>query len=167
MSSPARWEVQIKRIETMRAVYSYAFSDTPEQDAWIHIETWAKPKGLLTKEKGTRLFGRNTYPTDNPEPHGYELYVTVDDEVKPEGNIKVGEIPGGLYIVLMSTKLIGMGDAWRYLWKWLEESECEFIGWKKGEHGWVNGYEEYLNPFEDKPTSEWLFNLWIPVKDKN
>jgi len=38
------------------------------------MEAWAKPKGLLEKDIGTRVFGRNTYPTDNPEPHGYEFF---------------------------------------------------------------------------------------------
>jgi hypothetical protein len=47
------------------------------------------------------------------------------------------------------------------------ESDYEFTGWKKGEHGWVDGYEEYLNPFDNKPSNEWLFNLMIPVHKKN
>ena len=59
-----------------------------------------------------------------------------------------------------------MASAWPSLWKWVEESEYEFTGWKKGKHGWVNGYEEHLNPFDGKPKNEWLFNLMIPLKEK-
>lgn len=78
----------------------------------------------------------------------------------------MGEIPRGLYAILKSTNLVGMAKAWPALWKWLENSEYEFTGWRKGEHGWVNGYEEHLNPFEDLPQNEWLFDLLIPIKKK-
>lgn len=165
MTSHSNWEIELKRIKPLRVAHSHVLSETPEEDVWKKIETWARCKGLLTGEKGTRIFGRNTYPTNNPEPHGYELFLTVDHSIIPEGDIKIGEIPGGLYAVLKSTSLDQMGDAWRYLWSWIEKSEYEFSGWKRGEHGWVNGYEEHLNPFEGKPPPEWLFNLWIPLKE--
>jgi DNA gyrase inhibitor GyrI len=161
-----RWKIEIETIDTLKTVYAHALTDTPEEDAWKKIRSWAEPKGLLTREKGTRVFGRNTYPTDNPEPHGYELYITVNEQPKPETEIMVGEIPGGIYAILKSTNLKGMASAWPSLWKWVEESEYEFTGWMKGEHGWVNGYEEHLNPFDEKTPSEWRFNLMIPLKKK-
>ncbi|MFC1803945.1 GyrI-like domain-containing protein [Thermoproteota archaeon] len=159
-----KWKISVEKREPLRAVYAYALTETPEEDAWKKIQAWAGQKGLLAKEKGTKVFGRNTYPTDNPEPHGYELYITVDESTEADGEIIAGEISGGLYAVLKSTFLIGITHAWLSLWRWLDESEYEFIGWRKGEHGWVNGYEEYLNPFDDKTQDEWLFNLMIPIK---
>ena len=166
MSSDPEWNIHIRRIESLRAAYTHSSSDTPEEDAWKKMEAWARPRGILTKEKGTRIFGRNTYPTDNPEPHGYQLFITVDQSIKPENEIKIGEIPGGTYAVLSSTNLDNIGDAWRSLWSWIENSEYEFIGWKKEEYGWADGYEEHLNPFDDKLISEWKFELWIPLKEK-
>lgn len=161
------WKITVDKREPLRTIFAYAFTETPEQDAWKKIQSWAGPKGLLSKEKGTRVFGRNTYPTDKPEPHGYELYITVEETIEVDEELTTGEIPGGLYAVLESTSLEGMAHSWPSLWKWLEESEYEFTGWTKGEHGWVNGYEEHLNPFEDNPPNEWLFNLMIPVKKKS
>lgn len=166
MSTYSQWDIVLEKRRALNTIYAYAFTGTPEDDAWAKIETWAKPKGLLTREKGTRIIGRNTYPTDNPEPHGYELHITVNKSITPEGELMNGEIPSGLYVVLKSTTLDGMASAWPSLWKWVEESEYEFIGWKKGEYGWVNGYEEHLNPFDGKPKNEWLFNLMIPLKEK-
>jgi hypothetical protein len=119
-----KWKISVEKREPLRAVYAYALTETPEEDAWKKIQVWAGQKGLLAKEKGTKVFGRNTYPTDNLEPHGYELS----------------------------------------LWRWLDESEYEFIGWRKEEHGWVSGYEEHLNPFDNKTQNELLFNLMIPIK---
>ncbi len=130
------------------------------------MTNWAKTRGLHSKESGTRVFGRNTYPTDNPEPHGYQLFFTVDQSIRPEDEIKIDEMHGGTYAVLSSTSLDRIGEAWKFLWSWIENSGYEFIGWKKGEYGWVNGFEEHLNPFKDKPISEWIFDLWIPLKEK-
>ena len=158
-------EVRLERLETMRAVYTHAFSDTPEEDAGRRIIEWAKSKGLMEKSAGARLFGRNTYPTDKPEPHGYEFYLTVDSDIKPEGDIETREIPGGLYAVLRFKNLYKIREAWEKLWKWIEESEYEHVGWKKGEHGWVNGFEEHLNWKEEKPQTEWTFDLWIQLKE--
>ena len=52
------------------------------------MREWAKSKGLMEKSVRARLFGRNTYPTDKPEPHGYEFYLTVDHDIEPEGDIE-------------------------------------------------------------------------------
>jgi DNA gyrase inhibitor GyrI len=160
------WKITIEYCKPLKAMYTYVFSETPEEDAWKILQSWAQPKGLLNKEMGTRIFGRNTYPTDEPEPHGYELYITVDKQQKSDENIMMGEVPGGLYAILKSTSLAEISNAWPFLWKWLEESEYEFTGWIKGEHGWVNGFEEHLNPFDDKAPNEWLFNLMIPIRKK-
>jgi len=166
MISVKEMEVRLQKLETMRAAHAHALSDTPEEDAWKKIEEWAKPKGLLEDGVGTRVFGRNTYPTDSPEPHGYEFFLTVSPDVEPEGEIEMGEIPGGLYAVLRFRNLDKIGSAWQQLWKWIEESGYEHVGWKKGEHGWVNGFEEHLNWHEKKPQNEWVFDLWVQLKDQ-
>lgn len=77
------------------------------------------------------MFGRNVYPTDKPEPHGYELYLTIPDEIKPEGDPKMKELPSGLYAVLRFKNLLRIREAWEKLWKWIEESSYEHVGWKK------------------------------------
>ena len=82
----------------MCAVHTHVLSDTPEEDADRRIRNWARSKGLLGNSE-SRLFGRNTYPTDNPEPHGYEFYLTLTQDIEPERDITPGIIPGGLYVV--------------------------------------------------------------------
>jgi hypothetical protein len=66
-------EVRLERLETMRVLYTYGFDDTPEEDAGKKMIELAKFNGLMEKNCGARLFGRNVYPTDKPEPYGYEL----------------------------------------------------------------------------------------------
>ena len=165
MDSTPHWEIKLKKIEPLKAVYSHAFGDSPEQDAWVILEDWARSRGLLSKENGGRIFGRNTYPTDNPEPQGYQLFLTIEHPINIKGDIRTGEIPGGLYAVLEFTRLDKIGEAWKYLWNWVENKEYKYKGWEKGEYGWVNGFEEHLNPFAGKPPDDWFFNLWIPLKE--
>ena len=95
MSSDPEWHVQIQQIESIRAAFTHSLSETPEEDAWKKIGSWAKIKGLHKKSAGTRLFGRNTYPTDDPEPHGYQLFLTIYQTVEPGEGIEFDEIPGG------------------------------------------------------------------------
>ncbi len=160
-----KMKVRLERLETLRAAYAHVFSETPEVDVWKKMEAWAKPNGLLEEGVGARFFGRNTFPTDNPEPHGYELFLTVGPDIESEGDIEIRKIPGGLYAVLRFKNLDKMGEAWKYLWKWMKDSEHEHVGWRKGEHGWHNGFEEHLNWFEKKPPNEWIFDLWVQLKE--
>jgi len=48
------------------------------------MESWAKPKGLLKREP---RISADTYPTDNPEPHGYEFFLTVGRNIEPDADI--------------------------------------------------------------------------------
>ncbi len=158
-------EARLERLETMRAAHIHVLSETPEEDAWRKMEAWAKPKGLLERDVGTRVFGRNTFPTDNPEPHGYEFFLTVGPNTEPEGEIDIRQIPGGPYAVYRFENLNNIRKAWEHLWNWIKNAKHDHIGWQKGEHGWYNGFEEHTNWYEKKPPNEWIFDLWVQLKE--
>ena len=158
-------DVRIERLETLRVATTHVLSQRPEEDAWTKLESWAGPRGLLARE-GARVFGRNTFPTDAPEPHGYEFSLTVDRDVESEGDVVIGEIPSGEYAVLRFTDLSRIRDAWQRLWGWIQASEHDHVGWMKGEHGWVNGFEERLDWRDPKPPNEWTFDLWVQLKER-
>lgn len=69
-------DIRIERLKTMRAIHTHILTDTPEEDAGRRIRNLARSKGLLEKSEN-RLFGRNAYPTDNPDSHSYEFYMTL------------------------------------------------------------------------------------------
>ena len=158
-------EVRLERLKTMRAAYSHSSSNTPEEDAKKMIIEWAKSIGLMEKRINARLFGRNTYPTDKPEPHGYELYLTVDSDIELGEDVEIREIPEGLYAVLRFTDLNKIREAWEKFWKWFKDSKYKPVDLKKNKHGWVNGFEEQVNWREEKPQIEWIFNLWVQIKE--
>ena len=40
------------------------------------------------------------------------------------------------------------------------------VGVVKGPHGWVNSaYEELLDWQQQKPPTEWLFRLWVQLRE--
>ena len=86
-------DVKLEKLESMRAVFFHASSNTPEEDAWSKAEAWVKNKGILNSDSNIRIFGRNTYPTENPEPHGYGIYITIPPNTKVESEIPVRSIP--------------------------------------------------------------------------
>ena len=137
--------VRIEILKSMRTVYFYSFSNTPEEDAWKKAEKWIGMKGLLEKNSNIRIFGRNVYPTENPEPHGYGFYITIMPETKVEKNVCIQLIPGGKYLVARCEGLEKMGLVWKELWKLVGEGKYKYIGETRGEHGFELGYEEHLN----------------------
>jgi DNA gyrase inhibitor GyrI len=157
-------EVRLERLPAMRAAHVHAFSESPEEDAWRKMEAWAGPLGLLEEGSGTRVFGRNTYPTTEPESYGYEFFLTVGPDVEPGDGIDLREIPGGLYAVLRFEGLDNMGEAWERMWDWIGGSEHEHMGWRKEEHGWCDGFEENLTPLEKAPE-KWMFDLWVQLEE--
>jgi DNA gyrase inhibitor GyrI len=162
----ANWDIQVEYQESLIAVYAHVLSENPEKDVSDIIWAWASENGLPSKNKDTRMFGRNTYPTDQPEPHGYQLFATVKCPIDETEEIKNGEIPGGYYAILRSTTISQMSGSWPELWKWLEESDYTHTGWIKGKYGWESGLEENISLYEANPPEEGKFNLLIPVKKK-
>lgn len=138
-------KIRLERMRSMRTVYFHAFSETPEEDAWKKAETWGNKKGLLKKGSNTRIFGRNTYPTEKPEPHGYGYFITITPDVKIEKEISIRIIPGGLYAVSRCERLEELGEAWAGLWKWVNKSKYKYIGETRGVYGFELGFEELLN----------------------
>ncbi len=157
-------EVRIENLTTMPAAYVHSAAAEPEEDAIQKIIKWAKTNGI-TQKPGTRLFGRNTYPAERLDNRGYEVYLTIDNEFSAGCNVETGAIPGGVYAVLRFKGLDNIGFAWKKLWEWIEKSGREHLGWQKGVHGWVGGFEEQVNWPQEKPPTEWLFDLWVPLKN--
>lgn len=159
-------EGRIERLTAVHAVYIHSYGDNSGETAAKQIVEWASTNGLIGKVT-TRLFGRNTYPIDKIHPTGYECYLTVDDvkEKRNYAGVELRELPAGLYAVLRFRDPRNIDFAWKKLWDWIEENGYEYAGWKKGEYGWVNGLEEYVNWQEQKFPTEWLFDLWVAIKE--
>lgn len=159
--------IRLEKLKSMRVAYFYSFSEAPEEDAWQKMEIWAKEKGLFKKPSNIRIFGRNVYPTENPEPHGYNYYITISPDIKMDKEVSVSIIPGGLYAVSRCEGFEEISGTWAGLWKWVNESKYKYIGETKGELGFELGLEEHLNWYpvmveksESKLIFDFMLQLW-------
>jgi DNA gyrase inhibitor GyrI len=154
---------RLTQLNPLQAAYVYSLSQPPEEEALTKILEYAKASGL-TQEK-SRLFGRNIYLTDKPEPHGYEYYLT-SDSIKTKGEVATGEVSGGSYAVLEIKKLFSIGEGWLKLFSWVEANGHQPVGVSIGKYGWVNSaYEELLDWQQQKPPTEWRLRLWIQLRE--
>jgi len=148
-------KTKIVKLESMRVASVRAISDSPENDAWTKMESWAIKKGLLDDLEKHPIFGFNN---PNPEPgkteYGYEFWIKVDEKIDSDDIIRVKEFTGGLYAV-RSCKLNTIGKAWTLLKQWVENSKYQI-----GEHQWL---EKAINPGSSE--AELMLNLFFPIKE--
>jgi AraC family transcriptional regulator len=115
-------------------------------------------KGLLDDRETHRIFGfNNPDPSPGSPNYGYEFWIVIGPEVEAEGEVKIKEIPGGLYAV---TRCEVRGDAyeiipgtWKRLAEWCEDSKyrCAF-------HQWL---EEHIMG----DTSVFDLDLYLPIAE--
>lgn len=149
----------------MRAANVQSQAVNPEEDAFNKILDFAKNNGL-TSNPVVGLFGRNFYPTNQPEPHGYEYYLTVEGDVKPSSEVVIRNIPEGLYATLRVKGVFEIPKGWNALFSMVESAGYKQVGVLRRVYGWVNaGFEEVVNWQQQASPDEWLINLWLQLKE--
>ena len=150
-------EVRIVHLEPMRVAGAHGFGESPEGEAWDKLLAWANPKGLLDDREAVRFFGfNNPNPSPGSPNYGYDQWMTVGPEVEGEGDVKILDFPGGLYAVTRCEGLSNIGEVWKRLVTWREDSP-----YKKAHHQWL---EEYLSPLGVQPE-EFVFDLYLPIAE--
>jgi DNA gyrase inhibitor GyrI len=150
--------VHIEELEPMLMASAYGFGDSPEIIAHQKMYTFAKSQGLIDGDKVVfRHFGfNNPSPLPGSPNYGYEVWITVDPQIKPEGDIRLIYFPGGLYAVTQFVGVSNIGETWRKLVTWRENSH-----YRKANHQWL---EELLNPLESD-FEKYIFKLYLPIVD--
>lgn len=148
-------DVRIVKLEHMRVASGYGFGESPEDIASDKIRSWAEEKGLL--DRPHRNFGfNNPNPSPGSPNYGYEIWITVGPEVEPEGEIRMLDFAGGLYAVARCEGLQNIGDVWKALVTWREDSN-----YKRAYHQWL---EELLTS-PDVPAADYVFDLYLPIAE--
>ena len=154
-------EVRIVTLDPMRVASFYAFSSSPENDAWNKLVTWAKPNACWQTTPVCRVFGfNNPNPSEGSPNYGYEYWITIKPDMQPGKEVKVREFSGGLYAVLHCDVKAGafdiIGITWNRLVKWLEASH-----YKHGSQQWL---EEHLTRF-DTNEHGFVMDLYLPISE--
>jgi hypothetical protein len=154
---------ELSKLNSMVAAHVYSLNQPPEEEALTAALQYAKNNGLT--EQTSRLFGRNIYLTDKPEPHGYEYLLTAE-RIDPTAEVDIDVLSGGIYAILEITSLFNLTEGWKTLMEWVEAQGYKTVGVKKGPHGWINStYEELLDWQQQKPPEQWRFRLWVQLQE--
>ena len=150
-------EVRIIKLEPMRMLSSYGYGSNPESIAWDKLIAFCLEKGLFEEDNY-----RPTYGFNNPNPsvgspnYGYEIWLPVDKNLQPEGDLRIVDFPGGLYAVTRFKNLENIGAVWGELVKWRESSK-----YKHATHQWL----EHLIEGAEGPPEGFVFDLYLPIRE--
>ena len=151
-------DVRIVKLPPMRVACVHGFGEGPEEQAFEKMTIWAEAHNLLGKPY--RVFGYN-----NPDPspgspnYGYDVWMTVDEAVQVEGDVRIIEFPGGLYAVAcveVKNPWEDIPGTWQKLVKWREASK-----YHQGQHQWL---EEHIGPLDEMDaTKPFTLDLHLPI----
>lgn len=160
-------EVKIVKLEPMRVASVRVISKTPENDAWERMRAWAEPKGLLDNIEKHPVFGfNNPNPSPDREDYGYEFWIRVEPDTKPEEDINIKEFEGGLYAVTtcklkeeLESEFFqrqGYLESWKKIVDWVKSSK-----YKVGKH-------QCLEKAHDPEASEeeLILDLYISIEEE-
>lgn len=150
-------DVRIVKLEAMRVASAYGFGKTPELIAHQKMLAYVRSKGLFDREENYHSYGfNNPNPSEGSPNYGYEVWVQVQPDIQPEGDIKIKDVPGGLYAVTRFQGISKIGQVWQDLVAWREDSR-----FKKAHHQWL---EDLHNPSETDPEN-YVFDLYLPIRE--
>jgi predicted transcriptional regulator YdeE len=150
-------DVRIVNLKPMRMISAYGFGAEPETIAWKKLTAFGLEKGLLEESKSPTTYGfNNPNPSEGSPNYGYEIWLPVDDDVVPEGDLRIIDFNGGLYAVTTFKGLQNIGEVWGQLVKWREGSK-----YKHGSHQWL----ENLKTGPDLSPKEFVFDLYLPIRE--
>jgi DNA gyrase inhibitor GyrI len=153
-------KIRIVQLQPCRIASAHAYGSAPEIEALGKLKEWARSQGYLEQPAGQRTFGfNNPDPSPGSPNYGYEVWLTVDEHAKAEGEIEIKDYSGGLYAVLhwdgQGDPYIAIPAAWQELVKWREESP-----YHNAAHQWL---EEHL-PIEEADTVPFKLDLFLPIE---
>jgi DNA gyrase inhibitor GyrI len=141
----------------MRVASALGFGTNPEAQAWGRLLDWAEESGALNDNREHRFFGFN-----NPDPsygspnYGYEQWVTVGEETEGADKVEIEVFEGGLYAVARCKGVQNIGECWKSLVRWREDSSHQ-----PSSHQWL---EELINA-PDVAPEEMIFDLYLPIME--
>lgn len=130
MTRKAKMEFEVIDLEPMRvASYRYV-GEHPEDGAYDGLFKWIAQKNLLATERQPRFFGfNNPSPTEGDPVYGFEVWVTVGNDVESDDVITVKDMPGGVHAAV---KAEGIDSGWEFvherLGPWTEENGYQYDG---------------------------------------
>ena len=150
-------DVRIVELPDMRVVSALGFGESPEPMAFDIMERFCAEHGLDSEDGTHRYFGfNNPNPSPGSPNYGYELWLTVGDDVEAGdgADVEIKHVPAARYAVHRFTGLENIGREWQALVHRVEDSGHQV--------GRGNCLEQLRTP-TDRAPEEWVFDLYLPI----
>ena len=150
------------------AAYQYD-GDFPERHVRDVVDTFVKDSRLVEIKPDLRHFGFNS-PNPNTGRHGYEMWVTIPEDMEVPLPLTKKQFSGGMYGAYMIP--MGAFEEWDWLMYWAAQGSERYIydGGRDGNNT-LHCLEEHLDYIHhvylpDTEPPEMQLDLLIPVRNK-
>ena len=165
-------DVRILYLPPATVAAAHFIGDDPEDVVGEMLSEFARKSNLAQIKPDARCFGFN-HPSECPDHihHGYEIWITIPDDMEVPAPLEKKRMPGGLY----AAHYIKMGDfhEWDWLMDWVfASSQYEEAHIDDGGECMCGLLEEHLNWLQDY-THGWPENspsqldLLYPIRIKD
>lgn len=172
-------EKSLSRLTDVRIVYlppatvavAHHIGDEPEACTGAMIDRFVRDTGLTKIKPDLRHYGFNhPNPKDETGYHGYEMWVTIPDDMEVPTPLVKKHFAGGLY----AAHMIPMGNfnEWEWLFDWVSKSEKYlFAGDIKDQEHMCGLLEEHLNyvghiQLENTEPEDMQLDLLMPIRER-
>ena len=178
MNDQKRTSETTERLTDVRVVYlppatvaaSHYIGPNPEMNASLPLDRFVREIGLAQRKPDLRRYGFN-HPDPSPErpDYGYEVWVTIPDDLEVPAPLTKQHFAGGLY----AAHAIAMGqfEQWEWLCRWVAESPRYEENW--GDHDCMGGlleevldYIHHIDLSDADSQGEVQLDLLFPIKSR-
>ena len=164
-------DVRIVYLPPALVAASHYIGDEPERHSAIMIDKFVIDNNLQNIYPGLRHYGFNKpNPVDETNYHGYEMWVTIPDDMDVSEPLVKKRFEGGLYAAHMIP--MGAFEEWDRLFKWMHGNEkYEYRGTWDGANmfgcleenlNYINNVTTFTNGRYDKVQ----LDLLMPIKER-
>lgn len=153
------------------AAYQYV-GEEPEMHCHQVMDKFVRDSGLIRLKPDTRHYGFNApNPVDETGYHGYEVWVTIPDDMEVPAPIVKKQFEGGLYAAHMIP--FGAFEEWGWLCEWVEHNpNYRGNSGDKGAECMWGLLEEHLNfvnhvQLENSEPDGFQLDLLHPVRERD
>ena len=163
-------DVRIIHLPPFTVAASHYKGENPEDNAGKQLEKFINESNLYEIKPDARVFGFNHPNPSNDRPfYGYELWVTIPEDLEVPENIQKKHFAGGLYAAHMIT--MGNFHEWQWLNNWVTVDNPKYEANMLNDNGeFMYGLlEEHLNYVYNAhlnwpKSDEHQLDLLFPVK---
>ncbi len=150
---------EIKTIEPRKVIYVQAIGDYNNVGpSWEKLCSWAGRKGLFGKSNEFIGVSHDDPNITETEKLRYDACLTINQDIKPEGEIGVKTIEGGKYAVFIHK------GPYRNLHLTYDQIYKDWLAESKSQVKDLPCFEKYLNDPERTRAEELLTEIYIPIQ---